>query len=194
MKTLRRVFLKDLSEKHCATVWTDVTCRLVLQAPTDVCSCADASTKAVQTFGTSTCRLTAAEMCFVSGLNVLRWRNMLLWWKPILHWHRRMVCRFARCDHSSGNARHVLKNSESAAICVPLLEFEWWEDEVGYKNGMRNCRIKLRQAATPLLAPPSKPAAAARRAARVPMGQKKDETDVAEAGRDVSDASVSGKK
>eukprot|EP00434_Breviolum_minutum_P034890 symbB.v1.2.030884.t1/scaffold3525.1/size55316/2 len=39
----------------------------------------------------------------------------------------------------------------------------------------------LAQAATPLLAPPSKPAAAARRAARVPMRQKKDETDVAEA-------------
>ena len=41
----------------------------------------------------------------------------------------------------------------------------------------------LRQAATPLLAPPSKPVAAARRAARVPIRQKKDETDVAEVGR-----------
>lgn len=116
---------------------------MALQAPTDVCSCTDASTEAVQTFGTSTCRLTARQpfwICF-AGLNVLRWRNMLLWWKPILRWHRRMVCWFARCDHSSGNARHVLKKLESTVICIPFLEFEWWE-EVGYKNGMRNCRIK----------------------------------------------------
>ena len=46
------------------------TCCLVLQAPTDVCSCTDASTKAVQTFGTSTCRLTARQpfwMFFFGG-------------------------------------------------------------------------------------------------------------------------------
>ena len=75
----------------------------VVQAPTNVCSCTDASTKAVQTFGTSACRLTAWQpfwMCFYIGPECAKVEK-----------HAAVVEAYPSlaqvCDNSSGNAMHL---------------------------------------------------------------------------------------